>query len=136
MNFRDFAAKETSASVRRAVSRSAEASRQQFDNVRAALDAAAKALASVGPAAEDDKDVADLAARLGQAAAAAAEQAAKQVADEAQKTAKQAADEAQKAGDALRAELQAAVKQKMAAAAALKEAQAQAEALRGELKTA
>ena len=147
MNFRDFAAKETSASVRRAVSRSAEASRQQFDNVRAALDAAAKALASVGPAAEEDKDVADLAARLGQAAAAAADQAAKQVADEAQKTAKQvadetqkaakqAADEAQKAGDALRAELQAAVKQKMAAAAALKEAQAQAEALRGELKTA
>jgi hypothetical protein len=166
MNFRDYAANETSASVRRAVTRSAEASRQQLEAVRAALDAAAKALASAEPGAEDDKDLADLAARLSkgaaadaeQAAKAAAEQAAKQVAeeaqkaakhaadeaqkaakqaaDQAQKAAKQAADEAQKAADALRAELQAAVKQKMAAAASLKEAQAQSEALRGELKTA
>ncbi len=146
MNFRDYAAKETSASVGRAVTRSAEASRRQFDAVRAALDAAAKALASA-PAVEDDKDVADLVTRLTKAAATAAEQAAKQVADEAQKAAKQAADEAQKAakqaadeaqkaGDALRAELQAAVKQKMAAAASFKEAQAQIDSLRGELKTA
>jgi hypothetical protein len=124
MNFGDYAAKETSASVRRTVTRTAEASRQQLDAVRAALDAAAKALASASPA-EDDKDVADLVTRLTKAAAAAAEQAAKQVADEAQKT-----------GDALRAELQAAVKQKMATAASLKEAQALAESLRGELKTA
>ena len=135
MNFRDYAAKEASASVKRTVTRSAEASRHQLDAVRAALDAAAKALASP-PAAEDDKDVADLVTRLTKAAAADAEQAAKQVADEAQKAAKQVADEAQKAGDALRAELQAAVKQKMATAASLKEAQALAESLRGELKTA
>src|SRR5205823_1606768 len=92
MNFRDYAAKEASVSVRRAFTRSADASRQQLDTVRAALDAAAKALASVGSAAqkEEEQDVADLATRLTKAAAAAAEQAAKQV-----------SDEAQKAGDAL-----------------------------------
>jgi chemotaxis protein histidine kinase CheA len=136
MDFRDYAAKETSASVRRAVTRSAQVSRQQFDAVRAALDAAAKALATAEPGAEDEKEAADLATRLTKAAADTAEQAAKQVADQAQKAAKQAADEAQKAADALRAELQGAVKQKMAVAASLKEAQAQAEALRGELKAA
>jgi predicted nucleic acid-binding Zn-ribbon protein len=147
MEFREYATKEASASVRRAFTRSSEASKQQLDAVRSALDAAAKALASVGPGGPEDQDVADLAGRLTKAAASAAEQAAKQVADEAQKVAKQAADEAQKAAkqaadeaqkaaDALRAELQAAVKQKMAVAAALKEAQTQAETLRAELKTA
>ena len=125
MDFREYATKEASASVRRAFTRSSEASRQQLDAVRAALDAAAKALAAVGPAGQDDQDTAELVARLTKAAAAAVEQAAKQ-----------AADEAQKAADPLRAELQAAVKQKMAVAASLKEAQAQAETLRGELKTA
>jgi predicted nucleic acid-binding Zn-ribbon protein len=147
MEFRDYATKEASASVRRAFTRSSEASRQQLDAVRTALDAAAKALASIGPGGPEDQDVADLAGRLTKAAASAAEQAAKQAAeeaqkgakqaaDEAQKAAKQAADEAQKAADALRAELQAAVKQKMAVAASLKEAQTQAETLRVELKTA
>jgi hypothetical protein len=147
MDFREFAAKETSASVGRVFTRSAEASRQQLDAVRTALDAAAKALASAGPSGQDQQDVADLVTRLTKGAAAAAEHAAKQVSDEAQKAAKQASDEAQraakqasdeaqKAADALRAELQAIVKQKMAVAATLKEAQSQVETLRGELKTA
>lgn len=71
------------------------------------------------------KEAADLVARLTKAATAATDQAAKQVADEAQKTA-----------DAIRADLQANVKQKMALAASLKEAQAQTDTVRGELKTA
>lgn len=125
MNFRDYAAKEASASVRRAFARSSDASRKELDAVRAALDAATKTLASLGPAEQDEQDVAELVTRLNKAAAEGAEQAAKLV-----------SDEAQKAADALRAELQAAVKQKMAMAASLREAQAQAETLRGELKTA
>ena len=71
------------------------------------------------------KEAADLVSRLAKAASAAAEQAAKQASDEGQKTA-----------DSIRAELQVAVKQKMALTASLKEAQAQSESLRGELKTA
>jgi len=71
------------------------------------------------------KETSDLAVRLTKAAQAAADLAAKQVADEAQKVA-----------DSLRGELQAVVKQKMGLAASLKEAQAQAESLRGELKNA
>ena len=71
------------------------------------------------------KEAAELVARLTKAASTEAEHAAKSVADEAQKTA-----------EGLRAELQAAVKQKMALAASVKEAQAQAETVRGELKTA
>src|SRR5258708_31570441 len=100
MDFRDYAAKEASATVRRVFTRSAEASRQPLEAVRAALDAAAKALASEGPAGQDEQDIADLATRLTKAAAAAAEQAAKQV-----------SDEAQKAADALRGVLQAAGRQ-------------------------
>lgn len=71
------------------------------------------------------KEASDLADRLTKAAAAAAELAAKQVADEAHKVA-----------ETLRADLQATVKQKMALAATVKETQAQLETLRGELKTA
>lgn len=71
------------------------------------------------------KEASELAERLTKAAAAAADLAAKKV-----------ADEAQKAADALRAELQATVKQKMALAASVKEAQGQLETVRGELKTA
>jgi hypothetical protein len=71
------------------------------------------------------KETADLVARLTKAASTAVDQAVKQVADEGQKTA-----------DALRAELQDLVKQKMALAASVREAQAQSESLRGEIKAA
>ena len=71
------------------------------------------------------KEAADLVARLAKAASTAADQAAKQAADEGQKTA-----------DSIRAELQTAVKQKLALTASLKEAQAQTESIRGELKAA
>src|SRR5690242_16327892 len=90
-----------------------------------------------------EKETADFVARLAKASADAVAAAEKRVATEA----KHAADEAQRAADAQRAELvkvsealktelQAAVKQKMAVAAALKEAQTQIEGVRSELKTA
>ena len=75
------------------------------------------------------KEAADLVARLSKNAAALADQAARQAA-------KQAADEGQKVADGLRAELQAAAKEKMSLGASLKETKAQVESLRGELKTA
>jgi len=90
-----------------------------------------------------EKETADLAARLLKASAesvAAAEKRvtdeARRAADEAQKAAEAQRAEALKVAEALKTELQAAVKQKMAVAASLKEAQAQIESVRGELKTA
>jgi hypothetical protein len=90
-----------------------------------------------------EKETADFVGRLAKASGDAVAAAEKRVAAEA----KHAADEAHKAAEAQRAELirvtealktelQAAVKQKMAVAASLKEAQTQIEGVRGELKTA
>src|SRR5262245_17510665 len=89
-----------------------------------------------------EKETADFVGRLAKASGDAVAAAEKRLAAET----KHAADEAQKAADAQRAELikvsealktelQAAVKQKMAVAASLKEAQAQIEGVRGDLKT-
>ena len=125
MDFRDYAAKETSASLHRLFAGSVETSRQQLDVLRAAFDAATKALESAGPSPDAERDIAELVNRLTQAATATAEQAEKRV-----------ADKAQKVNDSLRAELQARVEEKNALAASVNEAHAQSEALRGELKTA
>jgi hypothetical protein len=125
MDFREFATKETTASLQRAITRSAEGTGSQLEALRAALDGAAKALEAAGPTSKDEEDVADLVARLTKEASDAAAHAAKLV-----------ADEAQKAADSLRGELQATVKQKMAVAASLTEAQAQLESVRSDLKNA
>jgi hypothetical protein len=89
-----------------------------------------------------DKETADFVGRLAKASAdavAAAEKRlsveAKRAADEAQKAAEAERADAVKVTEALKTELQAAVKQKMAVAASFKEAQAQIEGLRGDLKT-
>lgn len=147
MDFREFAAKETSASVGKVFMRSAEISRRQFDAVHAALDAAAKAVASAQPSGQDEKDIADLVQALTMEAFGAAEQAAKQAAglaakqatDEAQKAAKQAADEAQRVLKQAIEEGQKALKQatdeaQRAAKHAADEAQKAGDALRGELQ--
>jgi hypothetical protein len=97
-----------------------------------------------------DKEAAEFVSRLTKASSEAAVEAEKRVAEQAKRAAeeaKRAADEAQKAAEAsradalkvaeaLKAELQATVKQKMAVAASLKEAQAQTESVRTDLKTA
>jgi hypothetical protein len=90
-----------------------------------------------------EKETADLVARLAKASTDAVAAAEKRLADEARRAADEAhkAAEAQRAealkvAEALKTELQAAVKQKMAVAASLKEAQAQIESVRAELKTA
>jgi hypothetical protein len=97
-----------------------------------------------------EKETADFVSRLAKASADAVAATEKRLSDEAKRAAddaRHAADEAQKSVDAQRAEalrvaealkteLQAAVKQKMSVAASLKEAQAQIESVRAELKTA
>jgi hypothetical protein len=97
-----------------------------------------------------DKEAAEFVSRLTKASSEAAAEAEKRAAEQAKhaaEQAKRAADEAQKAteasraealkvADALKAELQAAVKQKMGVTASLKEAQAQIESVRADLKTA
>lgn len=97
-----------------------------------------------------DKEAAEFVSRLTKASNDAAVEAEKRVAEQAKRTAeeaKRAADDAQRAAEASRAdalkvaealktELQATIKQKMAVAASLKEAQAQVESVRADLKTA
>ena len=93
------------------------------------------------------REVSELADRLTQAAAAAAEHAAARAAHEGHQTLEavraemqaeieQVVLDAQKAADTLRGELQSTVKQKNAIAGALNEAQAELEAVRGELAAA
>jgi predicted nucleic acid-binding Zn-ribbon protein len=91
------------------------------------------------------RELAGLAERLTKAAAEAAERAAAAAADEGrqaldalradmQAALKQAAEDGQKVADTLRAELQSTVKQKSALAASLKDTEAQLDATRGELE--
>ncbi len=82
-----------------------------------------------------EKRIADEAKRTADEARRAADQA-KKAADEALKAAEANRAEALKVGEALKLELQATVKQKMAVAASLKETQTQIESVRAELKTA
>jgi len=126
MDFREYAAKETTASISRVLAVSAQASRQQLDALHAALNAAAKAIESaLSPSQDVERAVADLANKLTETATAAAERAAKRV-----------SDEAQKAADTLRVELQAQVDEKNALAVSLTEVQTLSDKLLGELKTA
>jgi predicted nucleic acid-binding Zn-ribbon protein len=107
MDFRDYAAKETS-------------------------ELAARLSEAAAAAAEDAaRQVEEQAARAAEQAAQAAEQAVQA----AEQAAQHARDEAQKVADALRAELQAAGDQKAAVSASLQEAQAQVERLRGDLRS-
>jgi hypothetical protein len=126
MDFREYAGKEATASVRRIQAAQVDVCRKQLGGLRAALDAAAKALeAAATPSPEAERDVADLVDRLTKTAVTAAEQAAKRV-----------ADEAQKAQDALRGEMQTHVNEKKALVATLKDAQALAEATKADLAKA
>jgi hypothetical protein len=125
MDFRDYAATEASATLRRVRAGSADACRQQLTTLRATLDAAASALDAAADPAAIEGDIADLVERLTTAADAAADLAATRV-----------SDEAHKIQDSLRAELQSQVDRNAAASAALKKEQAQTDALRGELAKA
>ena len=123
MDFREYAATEALASLRRLHAGPIDVCREQLDALRAAVEASARALdAASNPAADAERDLADLVERLTQAAADAAEQAATRASDEAKTT-----------HDALLARLQTQHDESEALGASLKEAQAQIEALQTNL---
>jgi hypothetical protein len=126
MDFREYAAHETTTLVHQLLASSAEGTEQQLEKLRAALQAAAEALdASRTPAAATERALAELAARLNTAAAEASDEAVRR-----------AADEAQKVQAGLSARLDSAVRERDAAAASLQDAQAEAEAVRREVTLA
>ena len=105
---------------------SAEASRQQLDGLRAALDATTQALEStLRPSSKLERDIARLADDSTAAATVAAEQAAKQV-----------SDAAQVVHDDLSSQLQTRTKEKEALLILLKDTQAQNDSLRHHLTDA
>jgi hypothetical protein len=101
MEFREQAAKETSALIARLFAESAENSRQRLAAFRTAINNATKALeTAIGSAPQFERELTDLVSRLSKTAAAEAENAAERVASEAKATT-----------DAVRAELKAETKQ-------------------------
>ena len=124
MEFRDSAAKETSALVARLFAESAENSRQRLAAFRTAINNATKALeTAIGSAPQFERDVTDLVNRLAKAATAEAEAAAERV-----------AVEAKAATEAVRAELKTESRQREALAASLQDAKTKLEALQSELE--
>src|SRR4029079_18976824 len=76
MDFREYAANETTRSINSLFAASAEASRQQLEGLRVALDATTRALDSaLSPSSKVDHDLAALVDHLAAAATVAAEQA-------------------------------------------------------------
>ena len=126
MDFREYAANETATSITSLFAASAEASRQQLDGLRAALDATTQALEStLRPSSKLERDIATLVDHLTAAATVAAEQAAKQV-----------SDAAQVVHDDLSSQLHTRTKEKEALLILLKDTQAQNDSLRHHLTDA
>jgi chemotaxis protein histidine kinase CheA len=124
MEFSALAAKETSALLTRVLGTASQTSLKRVDALRTALETAAKALEEAVASTPDiDRDVDELAKKLGKIAAA-----------ETDARLKHLSAEARKITDALRAELAEVVGEKEALAISLKDARAQLDALRGELQ--
>ena len=124
MDFRDFAANETSTLIARVSAGAAERSHEQLRNLRAALETALGSLeSSITEPPQVDREITELVARLTKAAAAGAQDAARRV-----------AEEGRKAADALRADLKLHAEQIESLSRALIEAQTQADALRADVE--
>jgi hypothetical protein len=136
MDFRNYAATEASASLRRVRAGTADVCRQQLEALRAAVDAATSALDDTVQSAQGDTEIADLIERLTTAAATAADLAASQVSEEAHRIQESLQDEALKIQKSLETELQSQIKVTTATSAALRDAQGQADAFRIGLKDA
>ncbi len=122
MDFSEYAAHETTTLLHQLLASSAEASQQQIEQLRATLDASARALeAALTPSAATERAVAELVSRLNTAAAEASD-----------KAVRRTADEAQKAHAALSDRLESAIRERDTAAASLQDAYVQSEALRRE----
>lgn len=124
MEFSALAAKETSALLNRILGNASQTSLKRVDALRAAIETAAKALEEAVASQPDiDRDVDELAKKLGKVAAA-----------ETDARLKHLSAEARKITDALRAELAEVVGEKEALAISLKDARSQVDSLRGELQ--
>jgi len=124
MEFSALAAKETSALLTKVLGTASQTSLKRVDALRAALETAAKAIEEAVASQPDiDRDVDELAKKLGKVAAA-----------ETDARLKHLSAEARKITDALRAELAEVVGEKEALAISLKDARAQLDSLRGELQ--
>lgn len=123
MEFRDLAAKETSALIARLTAGSGDSSRQRLRAFRGAIEGATKALEAALTASPNvETEIGDLVARLSKAATA-----------EADARIQRLSAEARKAADALRDEMAALADEKDAIARALKEAEARTDTVRAEL---
>jgi hypothetical protein len=126
MDFREYAANETTTAIHELLATSAEVSREQLQSLRAFLEATTKALESaLQPSSELERNTNELVDRLTKAANGVAERAARSV-----------SEAAKKVQDDLTAQLQAKIEEKDALVGSLNGAQAESEVLRGELKTA
>ncbi len=124
MEFSALAAKETSALLNRVLGTASQTSLKRVDAMRAALETAAKALEEAIASQPDvDRDVDELAKKLGKVAAA-----------ETDARLKLLSAEARKITDALRAELGEVVGEKEALAISLKDARAQIDTVKAELQ--
>jgi DNA repair exonuclease SbcCD ATPase subunit len=124
MEFRDYAAKETTALFTKLLASQAETSAQHLQTLRAALDGVYRAIeASAAATPQADEEVQELIRRLNTAAGAAARAASQRVQKEAQTTI-----------DAVNADLGAARAEGDRLKSAVDEAHAQAEAVRAELR--
>lgn len=133
MDFRDYAAKETSALLTRVTGGAADASRQRLKAFRSAIEGATKALESaLTTPPQFEQELTELVARLGKAAAADAEASARRASDEA----RSAHDALRKEQDGLRKELKEALEAKASTANALQAAIEAKEATAASLKTA
>lgn len=124
MEFSALAAKETSALLTRVLGNASQTSLKRVEALRAALETAAKALEdAVATPPNIDRDVDELAKKLGKIAAA-----------ETDARLKHLSAEARKITDALRAELAEVVGEKEALAISLKDARTQLDTIRGEFQ--
>jgi chromosome segregation ATPase len=120
MEFRDYAAKETSGLFSRLIAGQTQASLQHLNLLREALDATARGIEAETANAQAEQEIQELIRRLNAAAGTAARAASQKVQKEAQAQIDAAADELER--------------QKAAAAAAQKELESQIEAVRADLQ--
>lgn len=134
MDFQDYASKESSAALLRALTESSENARQRLQAFRSAIGAATKALESALTTPQQI-EVTELVARLAKAASAETEAAVQRASADAKAAAQRVAAETKTAADALQAQLKAALKEKESLSASLAESRVKADELRLELDT-
>jgi chromosome segregation ATPase len=134
MNFDDYADREISGAVSRALAASSENSRQRLQAFRSAINAATKAL-ETALSSPSQIDLTDLVGRVAAAASAQTDAAVQRVRAEAEAEAGRIADEAKAREDGLHAQLAAEQQERETLTASLAESRVHSDELRLELQT-